>query len=150
MMKLGPRVGDGAEMCILELVNEPVVPKKKSAQPETAATDAPIDEQSDESETGTESESAPASSDTEPTASAEKAEAETEAETKAEDTAQTPAAEADQGPPSPPTRLRRRKRSGQKTKRHKRPEFNHCCTPAFFNLETAGLCRSAIRPSGRR
>lgn len=38
MMKLGPRTGDAAEMCLLELVTEPVTPKvKKSERTEEAA-----------------------------------------------------------------------------------------------------------------
>lgn len=57
MMKLGPRVGDGAEMCILELVSEPVVPKQQEgAQPATAAVDSPSEDK-DKSATDTEVES---------------------------------------------------------------------------------------------
>ena len=40
IMKLGPRKGDGAPMVIMELVTEPVSPKKKADEPKAAAKKA--------------------------------------------------------------------------------------------------------------
>ncbi|MFW5893624.1 MAG: 50S ribosomal protein L17 [Verrucomicrobiota bacterium] len=49
MVKIGPRKGDAAEMCLLELVSEPVSHKAQKTAPAAVEAEAPASELADES-----------------------------------------------------------------------------------------------------
>lgn len=52
MVKIGPRKGDAAEMCLLELVSEPVSHKAQKTAPAAVEAEAPASELADESAEG--------------------------------------------------------------------------------------------------